>query len=89
MKKMAVLGSCLSSLVAKNLVSMGYQLVTALHHIRLDAFSAFLNDETALGASPVILRQIFERVARSGEGDEVKKINGRLLNKLNNQKKIS
>ena len=80
MKKIAVLGSCLSSMVAKELASMGYQLVSALHHIRLDAFSEFLNDENALGASPTILNEIFKKVALPGQEEKAAKYNKILRN---------
>jgi len=49
MKNFVVIGSCLSGSIAKKLVQMGYNLLKAVHHQRVDAISVFFAGDKSIG----------------------------------------
>jgi len=85
-KKIAVLGSCLSGLVAKELVSsLGYHLKATLHHTRLDAFSSYLKDDNAFGIPFSEVDNIYAKLAQDGASEKSKRFNVQLRNRLRYQ----
>jgi hypothetical protein len=68
MNKIIVLGSCLSGLVAKELVSNGgYSLVGSLNHIAIESFANFLIKKS-FGAKKSIINDLFQRWSENNGG---------------------
>lgn len=68
MNKIIVLGSCLSGLVAKELVSNGgYSLVGSLNHIAIESFANFLINKS-FGAQKSITNDLFQRWSEKNGG---------------------
>jgi hypothetical protein len=70
MKNFVVIGSCLSGSVAKHLVELGYSLLLAVDHLRIDAFNAFLKDASALGAPKGYLDTLVGKMAAGDDKSE-------------------
>lgn len=78
MKKFVVIGSCLSGSVAKHLVGLGYTLLHAAHHLRIDAFNAYLRDSTAFGAPQAFLDALVDKMA-AGDDESMMRFRRRTI----------
>jgi len=82
MKNIAVLGSCLSSSVAKVLNSGKYRFIVEQPHVRLDIFSSYLNDRSILGAPVGIVEELKKQFTANNKDEKQQRI---LSNRINVQ----